>query len=171
MTFLGNLRSSSFRSTDSWSENSRFFWNTGTFLPDYKVSLGRDSAVGIATRYRINGLGIESRWGRIFLGSSRPALGLIQPPIHWYWVFLGGKAAGMWCLPPTPSSAEVKERVELYLYSLSGPSWSVLGWNLPLPLPLPLPTQSHSPEDRDIYTSCSQNLKSQTIYSFDIISL
>jgi hypothetical protein len=30
-----------------------------------------------------------------------------------------------------PSRAEVKERVELYLYSPSGPSWPVLGWNLP----------------------------------------
>jgi len=29
----------------------------------------------------------------------------------------------------TTSRAEVKERVELYLYSLSGPSWPVLGWN------------------------------------------
>jgi hypothetical protein len=27
---------------------------------------------------------------------------------------------------PPPSSAEVKERVELYLYSTSGPSWPVL---------------------------------------------
>ena len=32
---------------------------------------------------------------------------------------------------PPPSSAEVKERVELYLYSPSGPSWPVLGWTLP----------------------------------------
>jgi hypothetical protein len=31
---------------------------------------------------------------------------------------------------PSPSSAEVKERVELYLYSPSGPSWPVLGVNL-----------------------------------------
>jgi hypothetical protein len=30
-------------------------------------------------------------------------------------------------LPPTPHNAEVKERVELYIYSSSGPSWSVLG--------------------------------------------
>ena len=29
---------------------------------------------------------------------------------------------------PLPSSAEVKERVELYLYSPSGSSWHVLGW-------------------------------------------
>jgi hypothetical protein len=32
------------------------------------------------------------------------------------------------------SSAEVKERVELYLYSPSGPSWPVIGWPLPLHL-------------------------------------
>jgi len=28
---------------------------------------------------------------------------------------------------PPPSSADVKERVELYLYSPSGPSWPLLG--------------------------------------------
>jgi hypothetical protein len=33
---------------------------------------------------------------------------------------------------PTSSSAEVKERVVLYLYSPSGTSWPVLGWTLPL---------------------------------------
>jgi hypothetical protein len=32
---------------------------------------------------------------------------------------------------PSSSSAEVKERVELYLYSPSGPSWPVLGRTLP----------------------------------------
>ena len=35
---------------------------------------------------------------------------------------------------PTPSSAEVKERVELYLYFPSWPSWPVLGWTLPFTL-------------------------------------
>jgi hypothetical protein len=35
-----------------------------------------------------------------------------------------------------PSSAEVKEREELYLYSPSGSSWPVLGRTLPLPLPI-----------------------------------
>jgi hypothetical protein len=34
---------------------------------------------------------------------------------------------------PPPSSAEVKERVELYLYSPSRPSWSVVGRTLRLP--------------------------------------
>ena len=51
-----------------------------------------------------------------------------------YRVFPGGKTAGAWRWPSTPSSAEVKENVELYLYSLSGPSWPILGWTLRLPL-------------------------------------
>ena len=33
---------------------------------------------------------------------------------------------------PLPSSAEVEGRVELYIYSPSGPSWPVIGWTLPL---------------------------------------
>jgi len=48
-------------------------------------------------------------------------------PYKGYRVFLGGKAAGSWCWPPTPYNAKVKERVELYLYSTFGPSWSVIG--------------------------------------------
>ena len=32
---------------------------------------------------------------------------------------------------PSPSSAKVKERVELYLYSPSGPLWPAIGWTLP----------------------------------------
>ena len=33
---------------------------------------------------------------------------------------------------PSPSSAEIKERVEVYLYSPSGSPWPVLGLTLPL---------------------------------------
>jgi len=43
-----------------------------------------------------------------------------------YWVFPGGKVAGVWRWPPTQSGAEVQERVELCLYSPSGPSWPFL---------------------------------------------
>jgi hypothetical protein len=38
----------------------------------------RDSEVGIATRYWLDGPGIESRWGRDFPHLSRPALGPSQ---------------------------------------------------------------------------------------------
>ena len=41
--------------------------------------------------------------------------------------FMGLKRPGGGFDHPSPSSAEVKERVELYLYSPSGPSWPVLG--------------------------------------------
>jgi hypothetical protein len=43
----------------------------------------RDSAVGIATRYWLDGPGIESRWGQDFPHLSRPTLGHTQPPIQW----------------------------------------------------------------------------------------
>jgi hypothetical protein len=47
--------------------------------------------------------------------------------------FPGGKAAGAWRWPPTRSSSEVKERVELYFCSPSGPSWPILGWTVTSP--------------------------------------
>ena len=55
------------------------------------------------------------------------------PPNHLhseYRFFPGGKVAGAWCWPPTPSSAEVKERVKLYFCSPSGSAWTVLGWTI-----------------------------------------
>ena len=53
----------------------------------------------------------------------------IQP--YGYWVFPGGKEPGRGVDHPPLSSAEVKERVELYFYSSSGPLWHILGWTLP----------------------------------------
>jgi hypothetical protein len=54
---------------------------------DYTLSLrqgvGRDSVVGIATRYELDGPGIESRWGRDFHLPSIPVLGPTQPPVQW----------------------------------------------------------------------------------------
>ena len=46
--------------------------------------------------------------------------------------FQGVKRPGRCVDHPPPSSTEVKERVELYLYSPSGLSWPVLRWILPL---------------------------------------
>ena len=42
---------------------------------------GRDGAVGIATRYGLDGPVIESRWGQDFPHLSRPALGPTQTPV------------------------------------------------------------------------------------------
>jgi hypothetical protein len=59
--------------------------------------IGWDSAVGIATRYGLDGTGIGSRWGRYFSHPSRPALGSTHPPTKWVpGLFPGGKAAGAW---------------------------------------------------------------------------
>ena len=59
-----------------------------------KTNVGRDSSVGIATRYGLDGPGIESRWRRDFPHPSRPALGSTQPSIQWVpGLFPGGKAA------------------------------------------------------------------------------
>ena len=56
-----------------------------TYKYSYKVCyvVGRDSSVGIATRYGLDGPGIESRWRRDFLHPSRQALGPTQSPIQW----------------------------------------------------------------------------------------
>jgi hypothetical protein len=48
-----------------------------------KLECGPGSSVGIATGYGLDGLGIESRWGRDFSHTSRPALGPTQPPVQW----------------------------------------------------------------------------------------
>jgi hypothetical protein len=66
--------------------------------------VGRDSSVGIATRYGLDGPGIESRWGRGFTHLSRPALRAPSLLYNGYRVFSGGKATGAWRCPPTSIS-------------------------------------------------------------------
>ena len=56
--------------------------NVMIFL-DYLIHCcGPGSSIGIATDYGLDGPGIESRWGEVFL-TSRPALGPTQPPVQW----------------------------------------------------------------------------------------
>ena len=66
--------------------------------------MGRDSSVGIATRYGLQGPGIEFQWRQDLPYLSRPALGPTQLP--------GIKRPGRGVDDQPPSSAEVKERVE-----------------------------------------------------------
>jgi hypothetical protein len=53
------------------------------YITDIVEGRGQDSSVGIVTGYGLDGLGIESRWGRDFSHLSRPALGPIHPPVQW----------------------------------------------------------------------------------------
>jgi hypothetical protein len=48
-------------------------------MPEYRV--GQDGSVRIATHYRLDSLGIKSRWGRDFPHPSRLTLGPNQAPI------------------------------------------------------------------------------------------
>jgi hypothetical protein len=119
------LRNHEKRVLSSLVSGFTFLWSVRS------VAVGRGSAVGIKTRYGLDGPGIESRWGEIFCNlPDRPGA---HPP--YCTMGIGSFRDIMWpgCgvdhLPP--SSAEVKERVDVYFYSPSGPSWPVLGRTLP----------------------------------------
>ena len=57
----------------------------------YTTTCGPGSVAGIATGYRLNGSGNQSRWGRDFPHLSRPALGPPSLLYSGYRVFPGGK--------------------------------------------------------------------------------
>jgi hypothetical protein len=84
----------------------------------YKMSGGSRSVVSIATACGLDGPGIESRRGRDFPHLFRPALRPTQPPVQLVPGLSRGKLRpGRDADPSPPSSAKVKNRVELYLYS------------------------------------------------------
>ena len=90
--------------------------------------VGRDSSVGIVTRYGLDGPGIESWWGARFSAPVQTGPGAHPASCTMdTGSCLGVKRPGRRVDHPLPSSAEVKERVELYLSSPSGSSWLVLG--------------------------------------------
>jgi hypothetical protein len=94
----------------------------------YKRPLvGRDSSVGISDSL------LAGRFGdRIPVGAGFSAPVQTGPRAHpaSYTMgngsFPGVKRSGRGVDHPLPSSAEVKKRVEIYLYSPSGPLWPVL---------------------------------------------
>jgi hypothetical protein len=55
-----------------------FFFNFPLFFAFF---MGRDSSVGIATRYGVNGPDIESQWGQHFPHMSGLAQGHTQPTL------------------------------------------------------------------------------------------
>jgi hypothetical protein len=97
------------------------------------LSVGRVSSVGIATRYGSGDPGIESRCGKIFRTCPDRPWGPPSLLYNGYRVYCPVvKRPGRDVDHPPPPKAKVKEIVELYLYSPSGPSWPVLGWTVPL---------------------------------------
>jgi hypothetical protein len=93
-----------------------------------RMLVGRDSVVGVATCYRLDSLGIESWWWLRFSAPLQTSPGAHPAS---YTVGTGSFLGVKWLLTtthPTPqSSAEVKGRVEVYLYSPCGPPWPVIG--------------------------------------------
>jgi len=92
--------------------------------------LGRDSSVSIGIRYGLDGPGIEFRWGRDVPHPFKPALG-VHPVSYTMGTgsFPGVKSGRGVALTTHPHlGQEVKEKVDLYLYSPFGSSWPLLGW-------------------------------------------
>jgi len=115
----------------NWYFNITVFFQSLWELLHTKIFWSRDSSVGVATGYGLNGPGIESRWGSRFAEpvQAGPGANTVSDTMS-TGSFQGVKQPGGGFDHPRASSAEVKERVELYLYSPSWPSWSFLGWNV-----------------------------------------
>ena len=102
-----------------------------TYTSNESTQGGRYNVVGVVASYGLDVLGFESRVGQDFPYPSREALGSTQLSVEWVADhFPEVKTAWAWSWPPTPSNAEVKDRVELYLYSPSGPTRPAIGRNL-----------------------------------------
>ena len=85
--------------------------------------MSRDSSVVIATSYGLDGPEIESLWAARYSASLQTGPGAHPASCTMCTgSFPVVKRPGRSVDHPSPSSTEVKDRVELYLYSPSGPS-------------------------------------------------
>jgi hypothetical protein len=92
-------------------------------------TVGRNSSVGITTSYRLDGPGSNPGGGGYFT-PIQAVPGAHQASYRMgTGSFLVVNRPGCHINHPPLSSAEVSVRVELYLYSPSGPSWPLLGQN------------------------------------------
>ena len=90
--------------------------------------MGRESSVGIATRYGLDGPEIETRWGARF-----SALVQTDPVAYPSFCTMGTgtlpgvKWPGCGADHAPPSRCRGHERVELYIYPPFGPPWPIIG--------------------------------------------
>jgi hypothetical protein len=93
--FSGEILRELFTDLDRW-ENPQMVRKAFLLWPSWVILMAetekicflciigaRDSSVGIATGYGLDGPGIKPRWGQDFSNTSRPALGPTQPPTQW----------------------------------------------------------------------------------------
>jgi len=78
-------------------------------------SLCGNNVDGIATRYGLEGTGIQSWWGDIFRALPDSPRNPPSLPYNKHRVFSGGKTAGAWYWAPTQSTAEAANALELHL--------------------------------------------------------
>ena len=92
--------------------------NLALYSTIYVQPVGRDSSFGIATRYLLEGSGIESRWGARFSAPVQTGHGAHPDSCTMdNGSFPGVKRPERGVNHPPLSSAEVKDRVQLYFYS------------------------------------------------------
>ena len=119
-----------------WLSQDKFAWNY--IFETFTKICGQDILVGIATRYGLDGPGSNPGRGEIFRACPDQPWGPPSLLYNGYRVFPGGKVRPWRVIDrPPPSSAKVKERVELYLYLHLLPLWAfmVYSWvHFTLPL-------------------------------------
>ena len=103
------------------------------------VLMDRERVVRVTARCGLDVTGIESRWRRDFPHQSIQAFGPTQPPAQGVpYLFPSVKLPGLWRWPNTAYGNEIKDTVDVCLYSPSVSSWQVRRRALPLPLTLTL---------------------------------
>jgi hypothetical protein len=96
-------------------------------MQHYAVNVGWHSVVSVATRYGLDGAGIESRWGQGFPHLSTMALGPTQPPIQWLPGLSWGYSGQEHGVDHAPHVALRLTKEESYTYTPHGPLWSLIG--------------------------------------------